>query len=293
MGTITGHTGLLALIGSPVGHSGSPATWNFSFDRLGLDYVYVAFDIKEEQVPDAIKAFRTLGIKGGNVTMPCKIAAAREMDELSTAARIAGAVNTIKNENGKLIGHITDGLGFVLNLKDNGVEIKGKKIVVAGGGGAATAIQVQCALSGAREIAIFNRKDAFFERALQTAEKIREIAPDSAVGVYDMADTERMTAEVRSAEILANATVAGMKSEAQPELAETSILQDLSALFPGLVVADAVYSPLETILLRDAKAAGCKCIDGRGMLMWQAAAAFREILGVDMPVGEVRERFYS
>ena len=270
MGTITGHTGLLALIGSPVGHSGSPATWNFSFDRLGLDYVYVAFDIKEEQVPDAIKAFRTLGIKGGNVTMPCKIAG-----------------------NGKLIGFITDGLGFVLNLKDNGVEIKGKKIVVAGGGGAATAIQVQCALSGAREIAIFNRKDAFFERALQTAEKIREIAPDCAVGVYDMADTERMTAKVRSAEILANATVAGMKSEAQPELAETSILQDLSALFPGLVVADAVYSPLETILLRDAKAAGCKCIDGRGMLMWQAAAAFREILGVDMPVGEVRERFYS
>lgn len=135
--------------------------------------------------------------------------AAREMDELSTAARIAGAVNTIKNENGKLIGFITDGLGFVLNLKDNGVEIKGKKIVVAGGGGAATAIQVQCALSDAREIAIFNRKDAFFERALQTAEKIREIAPDCAVGVYDMADTERMTAEVRSAEILANATRSG------------------------------------------------------------------------------------
>ncbi|WP_320958070.1 shikimate dehydrogenase [Enterocloster asparagiformis] len=293
MGTITGHTGLLALIGSPVGHSASPATWNFSFDRLGLDYVYVAFDIGEEQVPDAMKAFRTLGIRGGNVTMPCKIAAAREMDELSTAARIAGAVNTIKNENGKLIGHITDGLGFVLNLKDNGVEIKGKKIVVAGGGGAATAIQVQCALSGAAEIAIFNRKDAFFERALQTAEKIREIAPDCAVGVYDMEDTERMTAEVRSAGILANATVAGMRSRAQSELVETSILRDLSALYPGLVVADAVYNPLETILLRDAKAAGCKCIDGRGMLMWQAAAGFREILGVDMPVGAVRERFYS
>ncbi|MBS6953014.1 MAG: shikimate dehydrogenase [Enterocloster asparagiformis] len=292
MGTVSGHTGLLALIGSPVGHSGSPATWNFSFETLGLDYIYVAFDIGEEQVPDAMKAFRTLGIKGGNVTMPCKIAAAKEMDELSQAARIAGAVNTIKNENGKLTGHITDGLGFVLNLKDNGVEIKGKKIVIAGGGGAATAIQVQCALSGAREIVIFNRKDAFFERALLTAEKIREIVPDCAVDVYDIADAQRMTAEVRSAEILANATVAGMKSQAQPELAETSIVQDLNALYPGLVVADAVYNPLETVLLRDAKAAGCRCIGGRGMLLWQAAASFREILGVDMSVDAVRKRFY-
>ena len=153
---ISGHTGLLALIGSPVGHSGSPAMYNYSFERLGLDYVYVAFDIKVEEVADAIAAMRTFKMRGCNVTMPCKTEVVKYMDELSPAAQIIGAVNTIVNDNGRLTGHITDGEGFVHNLKDHGIDIKGKKITVAGGGGAATAIQVQCALDGAREISIFN-----------------------------------------------------------------------------------------------------------------------------------------
>lgn len=293
MKTISGHTGLFALIGSPIGHSGSPATWNFSFEQLGLDYVYVAFDIKEEQVPDAIKAFRTLGIKGGSVTMPCKTAAAKEMDELSPAAELVGAVNTIKNDHGKLIGHITDGMGFVLNLKNHGVEINGKKIVVAGGGGAATAIQVQCALSGVKELAIFNQKDSFFPHIIQTAEKIRKLVPNCMVHVYDINDTDKMTEEILSADILANATIVGMKSDVYPELMNQSIVKDFRAFHPGLVVADAVYSPLETQLLKDAGNAGCQCIDGKGMLMWQAAAAFKEILGIDMPINEVQKAFYS
>ena len=141
---ISGHTGLLALIGSPVGHSGSPAMYNYSFEKLGLDYAYVAFDIKEDKVKDAIAAMKTFNMRGCNVTMPDKVEAAKYMDELSPAARIIGAINTIVNDNGKLTGHITDGEGFVHNLKDHGIDIKGKKITVAGGGGAATAIQVQC-----------------------------------------------------------------------------------------------------------------------------------------------------
>lgn len=293
MDNITGHTGVLALIGSPVGHSGSPATWNYCFEELGLDDVYVAFDVKEQEVPDVLKAFRILGLKGANVTMPCKIAAAEQMDELSPAAQIVGAVNTIKNENGKLTGHITDGVGFVLNLKDNGVEVAGRKIVIAGGGGAATAIQVQCALSGAEELVIFNRRDEFFERTLQTAEKIREIVPGCRVHVHDIDDTARMTKEIQSADILANGTIVGMKSDMSPDLVAQSIVKDESAFHPGLVVADAVYSPLETKLLKDARKAGCKCIHGKGMLMWQAAAGFKEIMGLDMPVEKVREKFYT
>ena len=178
---ISGHTGLLALIGSPVGHSGSPAMYNYSFERLGLDYVYVAFDIKVEEVADAIAAMRTFKMRGCNVTMPCKTEVVKYMDELSPAAQIIGAVNTIVNDNGRLTGHITDGEGFVHNLKDHGIDIKGKKITVAGGGGAATAIQVQCALDGAREISIFNIKDAFFERTLKTAEKIRAAVPSCVI----------------------------------------------------------------------------------------------------------------
>ena len=137
---ISGHTGLLALIGSPVGHSGSPAMYNYSFEKLGLDYAYVAFDIKEDKVKDAIAAMKTFNMRGCNVTMPDKVEAAKYMDELSPAAQIIGAINTIVNDNGKLTGYITDGEGFVHNLKDHGIDIKGKKITVAGGGGAATAI---------------------------------------------------------------------------------------------------------------------------------------------------------
>lgn len=284
---VTGHTGLMALIGSPVGHSGSPAMYNYSFEKLGLDYVYVALDVKEDEVKDAIAAMRLFHMKGGNVTMPDKTEAAKYMDELSPAAQIIGAVNTIVNDNGKLTGHITDGEGFVNNLRDHGIEVRGKKITVAGGGGAATAIQVQCALDGAREITIFNKKDAFFERTLETAEKIRKVVDGIVVNVYDIDDTARMTEEINSSDIFANATIVGMKP-----LENLSVIKDLSALRQGLVVADAVYNPEETLMLRQAKEAGCVCISGKGMLLWQGVAAFKLFTGKDMPVQEVKEKFY-
>lgn len=285
---ISGHTGLLALIGSPVGHSGSPAMYNYSFQKLGLDYAYVAFDIKVDEVKAAIDAMKTFKMRGCNVTMPCKNEAVKYMDELSPAARIIGAVNTIVNEDGRLIGYITDGEGFVNNLKDHGIDVKGKKITVAGGGGAATAIQVQCALDGAREISIFNIKDAFFERTLQTAEKIKEEVPGIVVNVYDIADTDKMTEEIRSSDIFANATIVGMKP-----MENESVVKDTSAFYPGLVVADAVYNPEETRLLKEAKEAGCTCINGKGMLLWQGVAAFKLYTGQDMPVAEVKELFFS
>ena len=231
---ISGHTGLLALIGSPVGHSGSPAMYNYSFAKLGLDYAYVAFDVKEDQVKEALDAVKLFHMRGINVTMPDKTEAAKYVDELSPAAQIIGAVNTIVNDDGRLTGYITDGEGFVHNLKDHGVDIKGKKITVAGGGGAATAIQVQCALDGAREITIFNIKDAFFERTLQTAEKIRKAVPGIVVNVYDIADTAKMTEEITSSDIFANATIVGMKP-----MDDQSVVKDLSAFRPGLVVCDA------------------------------------------------------
>ena len=285
---ISGHTGLLALIGSPVGHSGSPAMYNYSFEKLGLDYAYVAFDIKIDEVADAIAAMKTFKMRGCNVTMPCKTEVVKHMDELSTAAKIIGAVNTIVNDNGKLTGHMTDGEGFVKNLLDHGVEVKGKKITVAGGGGAATAIQVQCALDGAREISIFNIKDDFFARTLETAEKIRKAVPECVVNVYDIADTEKMTEEILSSDIFANATIVGMKP-----MDDQSVVKDLKAFHKDLVVADAVYNPIETKLLREAKEAGCKCVGGKGMLLWQGVAAFKLYTGMDMPVEEVKAKYFS
>lgn len=285
---ISGTTGLLALIGSPVGHSGSPAMYNYSFEKLGLDYAYVAFDIKEEQVKDALSAMRLFNMRGCNVTMPDKTEAAKYVDELSPAAEIIGAVNTIVNDDGKLTGYITDGEGFVNNLKDHGIDIRGKKITVAGGGGAATAIQVQCALDGAAEITIFNIRDAFFERTLQTAEKIKKAVPDIVVNVYDIADTAKMTEEIQDSDIFVNATIVGMKP-----MEDQSVVKDLKAFHPDLIVCDAVYNPQETKLLREAKEAGCTCVGGKGMLLWQGVSAFKLYTGMDMPVEEVKEKFFS
>lgn len=285
---ISGHTGLLALIGSPVGHSGSPAMYNYSFEKLGIDYAYVAFDVKEADVPKALEAMKLFNMRGMNVTMPDKIAAARCVDELSPAARIIGAVNTIVNDNGKLTGYITDGEGFVANLKDNGVDIKGKKMVVCGGGGAATAIQVQCALDGASEIKIFNKNDSFFPRTVETAKKITEAAPQCAVSVHDIDDEEAFNAAIRECDIFVNGTIVGMKP-----MEDVSIVKDTSVFRPGLVVCDVVYNPEETKMLKEAKAAGCTTIGGKGMLLWQGVAAFKLYTGQDMPVEEVKEKYFS
>lgn len=285
---ITGKTGLMGLIGSPVGHSGSPAMYNYSFEKLGLDYAYLAFDIKVDEVEKAIEAIKTLKMRGCNVTMPCKNEAVKYMDELSPAARIIGAVNTIVNDDGKLTGHITDGEGFVDNLRDHGIDVAGKKLVVCGGGGAATAIQVQCALSEAKEISIFNIKDAFFERTLQTAERIRQEKPECAVHVFDIAEEDKMREEIAGADIFVNATILGMKP-----LEEESVIKDVTMFRPGLVVVDAVYNPKETKMQREAKAAGCTCIGGQGMLVWQGVAAFRLYTGQDMPVEEVKALFFG
>lgn len=285
---ISGHTGLLALIGSPVGHSGSPAMYNYCFEKLGIDYAYVAFDVGEDGVEQALEAMRLFGMRGMNVTMPDKIRAAKCVDELSPAAKLIGAVNTIVNEEGKLIGHMTDGEGFVNNLRDRGIDVKGKKLVIAGGGGAATAIQVQCALDGAREIAIFNKKDAFFQRTEENADKLRDAVPGLTVHVHDIDDIEKMREEIASAEIFVNATIVGMKP-----LDQESVIKDVKCFRPELVVADVVYNPEETKLMREAKEAGCTVIGGKGMLLWQGVSAFRLFTGQEMPVDEVKERFFS
>lgn len=285
---ISGHTRTLALIGSPIGHSGSPAMYNYSFEKLGLDYVYVAYDVKEDGVKSALDAMRLFNMRGMNVTMPDKVEAARHMDELSPAAQIIGAVNTIVNEDGKLIGHMTDGEGFVNNLKDHGVSIVDKKLVVAGGGGAATAIQVQCALDGAREITILNKKDAFFSRTEETAKKIKAAVPGCEVNVYDIDDDARMAEEIKSADIFVNATIVGMKP-----MENESVIKDISLLRSDLVIADIVYNPEETRLLKEAKAAGCTCVGGKGMLVWQGASAFKLYTGMDMPVDGVKELLYG
>ncbi|MFC6323852.1 shikimate dehydrogenase [Companilactobacillus baiquanensis] len=277
---ISGTTGLFTLLGTPVGHSGSPAMYNFSFQNQGLDYAYMAFDVKKEQMPEAIEALKLFKVKGSNVTMPCKTVAASLVDDLSPAAKIIGAINVIVNDDGKLTGHITDGIGFVRNLKENGVDIKGKKLVVIGAGGAATAIQVQAALDGAKSISIFNQDDEFFSNAEDTKEKLEDETPEVDVDVYPLSNQDLLKEEIEDADILVNATVVGMKP------LDGQSLIDKSMLRPDLVVADTVYNPLKTKLIEDAEEIGAKAIPGKGMLLWQGAEAYTLFTGKEMPTDE-------
>lgn len=286
---ISGHTKLYCLIGSPVGHSGSPAMYNYSFARTGVDAAYLAFEFPLDKVQEGVAALKTFQVGGFNVTMPDKTAVAGIVDDLSPAARLIGACNTVTvGEDGKLTGHNTDGIGFVRNLHEHGVEVQRKKLVVLGAGGAATAICVQAALDGAAEIAIFNRKDEFYANGELTVEKLRQAVPACKASITPLEDGAALAEAVKGCDILVNATKVGMK----PLDGETLI--DPALFRPELVVADTVYNPRETRMIQEAKAAGCKAaVGGIGMLLWQGVAAYKLFTGKDMPAQEVLEKFFS
>lgn len=280
---ISGHTKLFALIGSPVGHSGSPAMYNYSFARTGVDAAYLAFDIPLERVKEGVEALKTLHVGGFNVTMPDKTAVAGLVDDISPAAKLIGACNTVTiDADGKLTGHNTDGVGFVQNLREHGVDVAGKRMVVLGAGGAATAICVQAALDGAQEIAIFNRADEFYANGEKTVEKLSQAVPACKVSLHPLEDGEALAQAVKDCGgILVNATKVGMKP------LDGQTLVDAALLHKALVVCDTVYNPRKTLLIEQAEAAGCTAIGGIGMLLWQGVAAFKLFTGKDMPAQEV------
>ena len=285
---ISGTTTMLGLIGTPVEHSKSPAMYNHCFQEFGLDWAYLAFDVPAEKAGDAVAAIRTLNMRGANVTMPCKNAVIPYLDELTPAAKAIQAVNTIVNENGRLVGHNTDGCGYTQNLRRSGVEVAGKKIVLLGGGGAASAIAIQAALEGAAEIAVFNLKDAFWPRVQKGLEEIGKAAPGCVISLHDLEDRQALKAAIDRCDILSNATRVGMAP-----YEDQSNITDLSWFRSDLVVTDVVYAPPATKMLREAQAAGCKTCDGLGMLLCQGAEAFRLYSGLEMPVEEIRTLLYA
>ena len=280
---ITGHTELIGLLAYPIRHSSSPAIHNEAFAYLGLDYAYLAFEVDNETLEDAIKGIRALKMAGANLSMPNKPSVIKYLDRLAPAAQLCGAVNTIVNENGVLTGHITDGIGYMSALKDNQIDVIGKKMTIVGSGGAATAIQVQAALDGVAEISIFNIKDKFWENAEATIEKITK-QTDCKVSLYDLADLEKLKAEIDDSYLFTNATGMGMK----PREGQTYI-PDKSFFRPDLIVTDIIYSPQETKMLQLAKSAGCKTMNGMGMLLFQGAAAFQLWTGKEMPIEHMKQ----
>lgn len=284
---ISGKTRLLGVIGKPIKHSGSPLMYNFCFNYYGIDCVYLAFECDVAQVKDTLAAMRRLNMRGANVTMPCKQEVARNVDRLSPAAKFIGTVNTIVNDNGVLTGHITDGMGVVLDLKDHGQSIVGKDIVLLGAGGAASAIMVQCALDGAKSITVFNRS----ADGLAKAEKIGgNMAADGVPCRMDyhlISEEKCLRDTIRNSDILINATSVGMR----PMNEGKSIVTDVTAFHENLVVYDVIYNPPVTKLMSDALANGCKkenVIGGKGMLLWQGAGAFKLYTGLEMPAQELK-----
>lgn len=281
---ITGHTELIGLIATPIRHSSSPKMHNEAFAKLGLDYAYLAFEVGEEQLEDTIKGFRAMNVRGSNVSMPNKTIVHKYLDEVSEAAKLCGAVNTIVNENGVLTGHITDGVGYMMSLKDANIDVIGKKMTIVGAGGAATAIQIQAALDGVAEISIFNRRDEFYERAEQTVRDINEKTNCKAT-LYELEDLDKLKEEIADSYLFTNATGMGMKP-----LEGQTYIPDASFLRPDLIVSDVVYSPKETALLKMAKEVGCKTLNGLGMMLFQGAAAFKLFTGEDMPIEYMKEK---
>ena len=264
---ITGHTELIGLMAYPIRHSSSPAMQNEAFAKLGYDYAYLAFEVGADEIEAAVQAIRVLKMRGSNVSMPNKTIVGQYLDELSPAAELCGAVNTIVNDHGHLTGHITDGIGFMAALKDNDIDVIGKKMTIVGAGGAATAIEIQAALDG----------------AVSTVEKINTRTSSHAV-LYDLADLDQLRKEMADSYLFVNATGVGMKP-----LEGQSVVPDASYFRPELIVVDVPYSPLETTMRSMAKSVGCKTMNGLGMMLFQGSAAFELWTGEPMPIEHMKK----
>ena len=279
---ITGHTELIGLIANPIRHSKSPMMHNTAFEALGLDYVYLVFEVDQTNLKEAVAGLRTLGVRGFNVSLPNKGPIMEYLDEILPAGELCQAVNTVVNENGRLIGTSTDGQGYMESLKDEGIDIIGKKITLLGAGGAATAIAMQAALDGVAEISIFNRQDEFWDRAVENAEKLNARTGCRATA-FQLEDKEALRREIADSVLLANGTSCGFADQAG-----LSPVPDESYFRPELIVTDAIYNPEKTVLLEMAEKAGCRTLNGLGMMLYQGAAAFKMWTGRDMPIEQVK-----
>lgn len=286
MKEITGHTGLTGLLGSPVAHSISPMMHNEAFRQLNLDYVYLAFDVHKDNLKTAVEGLKTLGVRGFNLTMPHKVAMIELCDELSPAAKLCGAVNTVVNENGKLIGHTTDGIGYMRAAQDAGYDLKDKTMTLLGAGGAATSIFVQAALDGMKEIRIFNRKGTNYEKCEALIEKVNA-SGSCHITLHDLTDSNALHESILTSDILTNSTNVGMAPNV-----DGNLITDTSVFHKNLVVSDIIYNPRETALMKLAREQGCATFNGLYMLLYQGAEAFRLWTGCDMPVDIIKEKYF-
>jgi shikimate dehydrogenase len=265
---VGGATRVAGIIGDPVRHSRSPAIYNAAFAARGLEWVFVAFEVPAGQADAALAGARALGLAGLTVTMPHKSDAAEACDELTSTASVLGAVNLVVNRDGTLCGDSTDGPGLVAAVRDEGVELEDRRFLVLGAGGAARAICHALGAGGAHVVVAARRPDA--------ADAAAALAPNGESHDFDALDRV-----VERVDVVVNATPLGMHGEPPPF--------DPDRLSPGQLVLDTVYHPDETPLLAAARSRGVRAVNGIGMLVHQAAIAFRALTGEDAPLEVMRE----
>src|SRR5476651_649614 len=280
---VTAKYELIGLMAYPIRHSLSPEMQNKALEHLGLPYVYMAFEVDNDAFGRAIEGLKALKMRGTGVSMPNMQLACEYVNELTPAARLVGAINTIVNDNGYLTDYNTDGTGHIRALKESGFDIKGKTMVLVGSGGAATAIAAQADIGGIKEIKLFNRKDEFYEKAAAFAKRVNDNT-NCTVSVWDLADQHRFREDIAGADILTNGTKVGMKP-----LENQCVVSDKSMLRPELLVSECVYNPHNTQLLTMAKEAGCKTVEGYGMLLWQGAEQFKLWTGKEFPLDFIKK----
>lgn len=283
---ISGHTRLICLLGDPVSHSISPAMHNLSFETLGLDYVYLAFQTNIEQFDKTTDTLKQIGARGFNCTMPCKRIAAEKCDELSTAAQLMNAVNTVVIEDRKMIGHNTDGIGYMKSVQDAGHNIIGKEMTLLGSGGASSAILAQAALDGVSKIHLFARKGNSWNMIEKQVAQVNAIT-SCKVTLNELSDETTLRTAVSDSAILVNASSVGMSPNT-----EGCLIPDTSYFHPELIVSDVIYNPRKTKLLEMAESAGLSTFNGMYMLLYQGAEAFHLWTGHEMPVSLIKRELF-
>ncbi|MBC7112466.1 MAG: shikimate dehydrogenase [Candidatus Methanomethyliales bacterium] len=269
----TGRTRLCCLIGDPVEHSRSPAMFTAAFSELGEDCAYLAFRVKREDLKTTVDGLRAIGFLGCNVTMPHKTEIIKYLDELEGTAELVGSVNTILNNGGRLVGYNTDGKGVIGALEYCGVEISGKSVIIVGYGGAARGVAFELASTNKPSKILIAGRDPSKSKSL--ADLLRGGAYAEGLSLVDLSG-------IRKVDLIINATPLGMR----PRIDESPVPDHL--LDVGVIVMDLVYDPIETKLLRLAKAKGCKVIDGLEPLVHQGAIAFTLWTGRTAPLETMR-----
>jgi shikimate dehydrogenase len=279
MPRIDAKTTVCALFGHPVGHSLSPAIHNAAFQQLDLPYVYVAHDVKPGEVGKALDGVRAMGYRGLSVTIPHKVEAMENVDEVDPTAEGIGCINTVVNDNGRLKGYNSDGLGALGALQDAGADPKGKRILVLGSGGAARAIAVTLACQAPpRRLAILGVvRDELDRLVTGASERGRAV-----VEGFELTD-KSLEREIAEADIVMHCSPIGMHPKEDASLVPAWLLRE------GLVVFDAVYNPRQTRLLRETEAVGGRAIQGLEMFLGQAYFQFELWTGRKAPRQVMRE----